>query len=581
MSKKTKTKSQSTQTTTPTNPTWVTEGLAGVGGSLQSLMGRNPLDFVAGPSSLQNKAWTDAGNLKLSDNYGKASTIFTDVAGAGANTYDSTGYDATDATSQGYDATDATSQGYDAQDYTGEGYDASTGSAANYEAIMARAAKGYDATNATASNYSASSLLDGLGNYMSPYTGQVVDAALEDYDYGAGQTRASQALDEARSGAFGGSGAAIARSMTEGDIARGRGSLSANLRDQGFTRGAGLSAQDAGFRNDASRFNADANTRVSMSNADAANQANQFNAGETNRFSLADALAANEAARFNTGETNRFGIANMDARNTASAFGANARNTSAAANTAARNDASRFGADSSNRAGLANAAARNDASRFGADAGNRATLANADARNTASRFGADARNTAGQYNAGAADAALDRRLTAGNSLASLGSTMGADSRANVALLNALGGDQRQVDQFLKSAPLDVLERIAKMYGGLPLNLLSGSTIDKTGSGTEKTWDPMGTLSTLLGAGGTAAEGTSKIMTALKAASDIRLKTDIERIGEREDGLGVYVYRYLWSPVRFIGVMAQEVLKVKPEAVFYMPNGYMAVDYGAL
>ena len=532
MSKKTKTKSQSTQVTTPNNPTWVSKGLEDVGGSLSTLLGRNPLDFVAGPSSLQNKAWADAGNLKLSDDYGTARNIFNDVAGAGANTYDSTGYDATDAassgydatdwTGQGYDATNATSRGYDAQDYTGEGYDATTGSAANYDAIMARAAKGYDATNATASNYSASSLLEGLDKYMSPYTGQVVDAALQDYDYGAGQTRASQALDEARSGAFGGSGAAIARSMTESDLARGRGSLSANLRDQGFTRGAGLSAQDAGFRNDASRFNADANTRVSMSNADAANQANQFNAGETNRFSLADALAANDAARFNTGETNRFGIANMDAKNRALEFGAGARNTSAAANAAARNDASRFGADASNRADLANADARNTASRFGADArntsaasnadarntalrfgadaGNRATLANAAARNDASRFGADARNTAGRYNAGAADAALDRRLTAGNSLASLGSTMGADSRANVALLNALGGDQRAVDQLLKSAPLDVLERIAKMYGGLPLNLLTGSTIDKTGSGTEKTYDPWGTATNLINAG---------------------------------------------------------------------------------
>ena len=149
--------------------------------------------------------------------------------------------------------------------------------------------------------------------------------------------------------------------------------------------------------------------------------------------------------------------------------------------------------------------------------------------------------------------------------------MGADSRANVALLNALGGDQRQVDQFLKSAPLDVLERIAKMYGGLPLNLLSGSTTTGNSSGTSKSWDPMDTAGKVINAAGTVAS----------AFSDRRLKTDIERIGEREDGLGVYVYRYLWSPVRFIGVMAQEVLKVKPEAVIHTPSGFLAVNYGAL
>jgi hypothetical protein len=546
MSKKTRSTSQSTQTTTPTNPTWVTEGLAGVGGSLARLNGMNPLDFVAGASPLQIKSWEAAGNLKPSENYGRAQGIFNDVAGAGANTYDSTGYDATDATSQGYDSVD----------YTGQGYDPTTGTAMNYDAINARGAEGYDATNATASNYSASSLLDGLGKYMSPYTGQVVDAALSDYDFGAGQTRSNQALDEARSGAFGGSGAAIGRSLTEGELARGRGSLSANLRDQGFTRGAGLSAQDAGFRNDASRFNADANTRVSMSNADSANAASAFGANARNTFSLADADAANRAAAFNADAGNRFGLANMDASNAASRFGADARNTSSASN----------------------AAARNNALAFGADAGNRATLANSAARNDASRFGADAKNTAGRYNAGAADTALDRRLNAGNSLASLGTSMGADNRANVALMNALGGDQRAVEAALKGAPLDVLERIAKMYGGLPLNLLNGSTINKTGSGTEKTWDPAGTLSSLLSAGGSAASGTAAIMAAF---SDRRLKTDIERIGEREDGLGVYLYRYLWSPARFIGVMAQEVLKVKPEAVIYMPNGYMAVNYGAL
>jgi len=555
MSKKTKTTSQSTQTTTPINPTWVTKGLEDVGGSLSTLLGRNPLDFVAGPSALQNKAWGDAGNLKLSDDYGTARGIFNDVAGAGANTYDATGYDAS-----GYDATDATSQGYDNVDWTGQGYDAVTGKATNYDAIKAGQAQGYDAQNAIASNYAASSLLEGLDKYMSPYTGQVVDAALQDYDYGAGQTRANQALDEARSGAFGGSGAAIGRSMTEGELARGRGSLSANLRDQGFTRGAGLSAQDAGFRNDAARFNADANTRVSMSNADAANAAAAFGANARNTFSLADADAANRAAAFNADAANRFGLANMDATNSASAFGANARNTSAAANAAARNSALAFGADAGNRATLANTAARNDAARFGADA-----------RNTAAAFGADARNTAGRYNAGAADAALDRKLNAGNSLTNLGSTMGADSRANIALLNALGGDQRAVDAALKGAPLDVLERIAKMYGGLPLNLLTGQTSTGTGSGTSKEWDPVGTAGKVINAAGTVAS----------AFSDRRLKTDIERIGEREDGLGVYLFRYLWSPARFIGVMAQEVLKVKPEAVIHTPSGFMAVDYGAL
>ena len=584
MSKKQKSTSQSTETRTPTNPSWVTEGLAGVGGSLQSLLGRNPTDFVAGASPLQTKAYQDAGNLSLSPLYGQAAGMFNNVAGAGPNTYSARGYDPTNATSGGYGATNAASQGYDAQGYTGQGYNATTGQATNFDAVKAGQARGYDAvkagqaqgydpTSASASTYSASSLLDGLDRYMSPYTGQVVDAALADYDYGAGQTRA------------------IARSMTEGELARGRGSLSANLRDQGFTRGAGLSAQDAGFRNDASRFNADAQTRVSMSNADAANQAAAFRAAAANQFSLTDALAANEAARFNTGESNRFtltdadaanraaqanadaanrfGIANLDAANTASRFGADALNTSGQFNTQARNNALQFSSDAVNRANLANADAANTALRFGADASNRAILSNADAANTASRFGAGAQNDAGQFNAQAMDAALARQLSAGGALAGLGQTMGADTRSNIGLQAALGGDQRAIQQALQGAPLSVLQQIAQMYGGLPLNLLSGSTTTGNSSGTSKTWDPMDTAGRVINAAGTVAT----------AFSDRRLKTDIERIGEREDGLGVYVYRYLWSPARFIGVMAQEVLKVKPEAVIHMPNGFMAVNYG--
>jgi len=63
-------------------------------------------------------------------------------------------------------------------------------------------------------------------------------------------------------------------------------------------------------------------------------------------------------------------------------------------------------------------------------------------------------------------------------------------------------------------------------------------------------------------------------------SDRRLKEDIKRVGETDDGLGVYTYRYKGSPVRQMGVMAQEVEKVKPGAVHRI-GGYRAVDYGAL
>jgi hypothetical protein len=66
-----------------------------------------------------------------------------------------------------------------------------------------------------------------------------------------------------------------------------------------------------------------------------------------------------------------------------------------------------------------------------------------------------------------------------------------------------------------------------------------------------------------------------------AESDIRLKRDIAEVGLRADGLRLYRYRYLWSETEYVGVMAQEVLGVAPEAVVRGDDGFLRVDYGRL
>jgi hypothetical protein len=279
MSKKTKTSSQSTSTATrtPTNPEWVTSGLQGLGGKIMGLANEDPRKFVAGPSTLQTKAFNDAAGLTVSPRYNQAGDIFTRVAGAGPNTYDAV---------------------------TGQA--ARAGQAAEWEG------QGYDAER-----FNASSLLEGLDKYMSPYTGDVVNTALADYDFGAGETRANQALDEARSGAFGGSGAAITRALTEDSLTRGRGTLSAGLRDTAFTRGAGLSATDAGFRNQAAAANAAAANQAAAFRAQAANQAAAANAAARNQFSLSDQAALNQMELANVAARNEAGRYNAGAADTA------------------------------------------------------------------------------------------------------------------------------------------------------------------------------------------------------------------------------------------------------------------------
>ena len=61
-------------------------------------------------------------------------------------------------------------------------------------------------------------------------------------------------------------------------------------------------------------------------------------------------------------------------------------------------------------------------------------------------------------------------------------------------------------------------------------------------------------------------------------SDRRLKRNITKIGTRPDGLGVYEFEYVWGGGRQIGLMAQEVLGVYPDAVGES-GGYLTVDYG--
>jgi hypothetical protein len=65
-------------------------------------------------------------------------------------------------------------------------------------------------------------------------------------------------------------------------------------------------------------------------------------------------------------------------------------------------------------------------------------------------------------------------------------------------------------------------------------------------------------------------------------SDIRLKADIEPIGER-GGHAWYRFRYVWDEPGTVheGVMAQEVIETHPDAVITHPLGFLMVDYSKL
>jgi len=61
-------------------------------------------------------------------------------------------------------------------------------------------------------------------------------------------------------------------------------------------------------------------------------------------------------------------------------------------------------------------------------------------------------------------------------------------------------------------------------------------------------------------------------------SDRRLKDNIKRVGKLDNGLPVYVFTYKGDDGPVIGLMADEVEHVHPEAVVLHPSGFKMVDY---
>jgi hypothetical protein len=66
-----------------------------------------------------------------------------------------------------------------------------------------------------------------------------------------------------------------------------------------------------------------------------------------------------------------------------------------------------------------------------------------------------------------------------------------------------------------------------------------------------------------------------------AISDIRAKHDIALLGHLDNGLGFYRFSYNGSDAVYVGVMAQEVEAVIPDAVVRGDDGYLRVNYGRL
>jgi len=64
-------------------------------------------------------------------------------------------------------------------------------------------------------------------------------------------------------------------------------------------------------------------------------------------------------------------------------------------------------------------------------------------------------------------------------------------------------------------------------------------------------------------------------------SDINLKHDVVLLGRLDNGIGYYRFAYNGSDKAYVGVMAQEVQPLRPDAVDRGSDGYLRVYYERL
>lgn len=156
----------------------------------------------------------------------------------------------------------------------------------------------------------------------------------------------------------------------------------------------------------------------------------------------------------------------------------------------------------------------------------------------------------------------------GQGVAAAGTALDASNAGNNAALAAEA--QRR---GIPVQALGLLAQIGIPIAGLGSQSSGSGTQTNQMSGAQQFATIAGGLGSLFGGGGGSTAGN-----IFKMISDRRLKTDIHHIGEASNGLPLYVFRYINDPsTQHVGVMAQDVLGVNPDAVSE-ENGHYVVDY---
>jgi hypothetical protein len=511
----------------------------------------NPNDFFAGAGLLAGQA-----GLAGANTVGGVAGSYADTLGPAA------GYRA---------SSPATAGGYNASGPAGvERANASLLSDPRlYDPSLVNAATGQASQVGDLPTFDAAQMTEAdIQRFMNPYLDSVVDTTLADFDENAGVVRAQQAANAAGAGAFGGSRFGVREAQTEGELGRGRAATAAGLRAGAFDTALSAAGDDVGRRQQAGLANFQLEGERAFTDAAAENQFNLFNTDSINRARTTNAGLLTDAAAYGANAANEFDRLNQAAETQVGLANADAFNRSSLDYAGRRDAAGAFGADALNRSLLDYAGRTDSAGQFNAGQDNQFSLNQFDANNQANFRNADALNTTSRFNAGQQDNALIRQLQAAGLLGDLGATIGSEDRANIGLLAGLGGQQRSIDSEFRNAEPTLVQLLASLQAQQPYQLFQGQNTTGSGTTTERTRDPMGTI-------GAGAQAGAILF------SDARLKRNIETIGYDAAGRRWTEYEYVWGGPRQTGVIAQEVAITDPHAVTLHGSGYLMVNYGAL
>lgn len=122
----------------------------------------------------------------------------------------------------------------------------------------------------------------------------------------------------------------------------------------------------------------------------------------------------------------------------------------------------------------------------------------------------------------------------------------------------IGEFQRNLAGQTAQAPYTGMLALAQALGALPKDTSQAQTSSSQSSGGNPL-QAVGTIASIAG-----------------MLSDIRAKENVEFVGF-ENGWRMYSYNYIGDSAQYVGVIAQDVVKTRPDAIT-LHNGLMVVDY---